>query len=219
MRDGEGRLRRLDDLANFNISHGDDARDWGFEFGIAEPLLRDRQLRGRRIDGGFRRTPRRLGLIVIAAGGVAFGQQILLSVESRAVLAQLRVGRIEHRLRGRHIRVLFLRVDFGEDLADAHVTADLGVALENAAADPEGDVGLELRADLAGQRQLGLVIGLRQRDCLDALERPLHRAGRLAGGQNRQRHAADKSARKLCLRQRSHEEPPRFAAPASTLMN
>jgi hypothetical protein len=86
------------------------------------------------------------------------------------------------------------------------VIADIRVALQDAAADAKGDVGLELRPDVAGQRQLRLVVGLGEEDRLDALRRFLRRAGGLTGGQKRQRRAAKKGARKLRSRQGSHED-------------
>ena len=80
-------------------------------------------------------------------------------------------------------QLVVLRIELRQHLAGLHTLAQLGLALDDLAADPKAQPGLDLRPDLTGILVGGGKRGGAHRDHLDRTNRLLWRGGFGAGGQ------------------------------------
>ena len=151
------------------------------------------------------RAQRRLGLVVVAARGVAAGQKILLALEGGRRLPQPGLGRGDAGLGRDQLGLLLVGIEPGQHLVQHDMVADIDQALADLAAQAKRQVGAHLRGDHAGQGDGRREIDDFRGHDLDPGDR--HHLGRvlLAAGEDDE---ADKPAN--C--RRSKDPPaPRFA--------
>ena len=96
------------------------------------------------VERGLGRTVCFLGLIMLPLGREALGEQRLLAFVGGGRLAEHGLGGPDGGLGGGHRRLLLLRVESGQHLVGRHVVADIDQALADAAADPKGQIALDL---------------------------------------------------------------------------
>jgi hypothetical protein len=193
-RQHEDRLRLRHHLAGLGHLRDDDAVGLGLELGVAELVVGLGELALGLCQLRLCRAGGRVGLVVLATGGIAGRQQILLAFEGAGRLPQGRLGRLHAGLGGLQLGLLLVGIEPGQHLVGGDVVADIGQPRGDLAADPERHLALHLGGDRAGQGDLGREVCNLGRDDVDALKRRW-RAFLSAAGQQGQHQQAAHEAR------------------------
>ena len=178
-------LPGTDHLARFGADRGDRARAIGEQDRVAQLLLRDAQLRLGGVDLGLGASAKACWASSNLARGVQpFFRSSCCRQKVRRAWVSAASADDEVGLRRAQRVLLVLRVEPGDDLAGREHVAHVDGPLDHASVEAEGEAGLVLGADLAGQRD-----GLAVRTVLDGDRANGPRLGRardlLAAARNR----------------------------------